>query len=142
MSSEVGQARMLAFAKRELSEENMLFFIDLQRYNAANDAAARTEIGERIVATYLARDAKTPVNLGAKVTMKFTGNPIKGEAHGAYTLDADCFSMAELEIRLLLRKDTFARFLQCADATDLMRDHPELTVVDAELQDRGGAPTG
>lgn len=121
MASREGRQKMLAFAKREHSEENMLFFIDIQKYKTASEDA-RSEVGEEIVQTYLAKSAKVPLNLPSNVMVRFVGDPIKGERTGNYTYSADLFDPAESEIRLLLLKDTFTRFKRSEEASQLLKE--------------------
>jgi hypothetical protein len=117
-----GQQQMLSFAKREQSEENMLFFLDVQKYNQATDEATRAEVGEVIVSTYLCKGAALPVNLPATVTTRFTGDPIKNIPAGQYEYSPDLFGPAEGEIRKLLRQDTFSRFESSPEASTLLRE--------------------
>ena len=126
MSSEAGCAAMLAFAKSEMSDENVLFFIEIQKYGKCEDDASRKEVGESIVATFLSKNAPTPANLPARITHAFTGNPVLGENEGTYECTPDVFAPAEAEIRTLLRKDTFSRFQSSPAAAQLVKDEPEL----------------
>jgi len=132
--SSVGAEKILAWSTAEHSEENISFYLEVQAYKTADEAACE-DLGKSIVAKYLDRDATSPVNLPTRITKRFTGDPIKGEATGNYTFTADVFDDAEAEIRTLLRKDTFARFRESNMGKALLAERPELGITTA------GAPS-
>ena len=110
---------LLEFAKREHSEENLLFFLEIQSYKAAVDDATRAAAGEDIIDKFIRADAKMQVNLPTRITKVFLGDPIKGESEGNYTFTPDLFADAESEVKMMVRKDTFSRFQASDDAVAL-----------------------
>ena len=120
MASGAGQKAMLAFAKSEHSEENMEFWLEIQRFNELEDKDARKEFADTIIERHLQKDAPKLVNIPAKMIHKFTGDPIQGETKGSFSYDdPDLFTEAEGEIFTLLRKDTFKRFQASKEAIAL-----------------------
>lgn len=118
--------RLLAFAKDEYSEENVLFFIKAKEYREFKPPGGDTAcaLGAVIIDRFLCAAAPQMINLPSHVANQFKLVSTRGE----YTYTPDLFDRAMGEIRDMLYKDTFSRFKLSDAASELLNEKPQLAI--------------
>ena len=113
MKSTVGRKKLLAYARSEFSDENLLFWADVQSYKSA-DAASVAALGAAIIDKYICAGGQMEVNLSSEARQPF-------RTQGGYDYAPNLFDEAEREIIEMLKKDTFSR---CAEKDSNWRRLP------------------
>ena len=122
MRSAEGRRRMLDFAATQYNDENVLFYLALQRYKAESDETARADIGRRILENFIAIGAESEVALPVRVSQRYRGH------RNDTPFTVGLFDEAEAETWKLL-EETLAQYQQSADADLLLAQHPELGLI-------------
>ena len=133
MASKEGINALLEFARSEMSDENLRFWIDATRWRdevqgleaspAVEDADARSR-AKALVEEFLRPGATFAVNLPSKVLKHFVDE--------VEDFRVDTFDEAIREANILIQRDTFERFTMSDAAQPLLVAHPELALREME----------
>ena len=119
MHDEKGVDLLVAFAKKEYSEENVLFWIDAKRFRELQGREAAA-LGASIIDRFLCADAEMMVNLPSQLSAPFR----KSSARCSYKYSRKMFDKQAREIKRMVERDTFSRFKLTDEAMRLVTERP------------------
>ncbi|OWZ03760.1 hypothetical protein PHMEG_00024455 [Phytophthora megakarya] len=100
--------RFQAFLESEHSDENYLFFLDIEKFRVVEDRDERRQMSMYIRERYIQSDAPKEVNLPAGIRDGIIDQMDRGPP--SHTVDTTFFDEAYDEIMRLMVKDSFPRF--------------------------------
>ncbi|ELU07058.1 hypothetical protein CAPTEDRAFT_47782, partial [Capitella teleta] len=100
-----GLATFTVYLKKEYSEENITFWKKCCAYAETKDEQKRSELGEAIFREHLSSSASEPVNVDSKSRSEV-------EAALSQSAASDVFAQTQKQIFLLMKHDSFPRFLK------------------------------
>jgi len=116
----------MAFAKADISEENLEFWLEVAEFRKAWDAKEDDEDGRKalanaVIETYLKSGAPKQVCIGDRKVNDLIAEVAQGQGY-----HRDMFQMPETIAYNTLREDIFPRFDDSDSGRDLARRRPEL----------------
>jgi hypothetical protein len=110
----------------EKVEENVAFYLEIQRYQATEEARDRATLAELIVADYIDADAPFQINISSHLRSQIEALVAKGNS------DKDLFNGALNEVLKLIESNNWPRFIStkqfytCALVLGLTKDFKSL----------------
>ena len=139
LATDDGVAALLEFARKEHSEENMLFYVEAIAWKQSlrdDDAPAvvPAEQAAAIISKYLCEGAELPLTLPEGLRKRFTKRPSSTHSYGAAPTLFD--QVLDLTFRQI-QTETFRRFKLSEEAGRLAISHPECTMDGQEASTLG-----
>jgi len=106
LKNPMGTESFLDYLKGEFSEENLLFWIDVQQLSQCDDSATIKQMTNKIYTTYVKSGAKCAVNLPASIQKELTISFEKG------TLHSSSFDKAAESTLVTMQEDSYSRYLK------------------------------
>jgi len=106
LKNPMGTESFLDYLKGEFSEENLLFWIDVQQLSKCDDSATIKQMANKIYTTYVKSGSKCAVNLPASIQKELTISFENG------TLHSSSFDKAAESTLVLMQEDSYSRYLK------------------------------
>eukprot|EP00966_Prymnesium_polylepis_P327741 7383582-Prymnesium_polylepis.1 len=114
-----GLDAMIDFARKEFSEENLIFLKDVRAFASTSlelEPAVAQKRGADIIDTYLCAEAEMRVNLPSALYAPFAKRSTKGD----YEYTPSMFAAQVADIKKMVERDTFRRFKASEDDADAL----------------------
>ncbi|KAM4642650.1 regulator of G-protein signaling 16 [Discoglossus pictus] len=112
LSSKDGVAAFRTFLQTEFSEENLVFWIACEKYRKRHSTRKLQANAQQIFEEFLQSGAQREVNIDHQ-TRELTRQQILVASRG-------CFDEAQEQVRILMEKDSYPRFLKSPLYRDLL----------------------